>query len=226
MSEVALARYQSANGTLVGQSGAPRRISSFRVFDVTLGIIALLAFMPIMAIVALAVWIQDGGPVLYGQRRLGRDGRTFVCLKFRSMFVDSNERLQQILSTDPEARQEWLENHKLKSDPRVTPIGEILRKSSLDELPQLFNVIVGDMSLVGPRPIVEAEIAKYGRYYRHYCSVTPGITGLWQVSGRSDVSYRRRVAMDVAYARSKSLAFDISLLCATVPAVLGRKGSY
>jgi exopolysaccharide production protein ExoY len=108
----------------------------------------------------------------------------------------------------------------------VTPLGNLLRKSSLDELPQLFNVIVGDMSLVGPRPIVEAEINKYGRYFRHYCSVTPGITGLWQVSGRSDVSYRRRVAMDVAYARSKSLAFDVSLLCATIPAVLVRKGSY
>jgi len=182
--------------------------------------------MPIMALVALAVWVQDGGPALYGQRRIGRDGRTFVCLKFRSMFVDANERLQHILSTDPEARREWLENHKLKSDPRVTPLGNLLRKSSLDELPQLFNVICGEMSLVGPRPIVEAEIHKYGRYFHHYCSVTPGITGLWQVSGRSDVSYRRRVAMDVAYARSKSLAFDVSLLCATVPAVLVRKGSY
>jgi lipopolysaccharide/colanic/teichoic acid biosynthesis glycosyltransferase len=196
------------------------------MFDIVLGIMALLAFMPTMALVALAVWVQDGGPSLYGQRRVGRDGRPFVCLKFRSMFVDASDRLQHILSTDPEARQEWLENHKLKSDPRVTPLGNLLRKSSLDELPQLFNVIAGDMSLVGPRPIVEAEINKYGRYFRHYCSVTPGITGLWQVSGRSDVSYRRRVAMDVAYARSKSLAFDVSLLCATIPAVLVRKGSY
>jgi lipopolysaccharide/colanic/teichoic acid biosynthesis glycosyltransferase len=226
MSEVALTTYRSASGLLVRPKAPSRHSYSFRLFDITLGIVALLAFMPIMALVALAVWIQDGGAALYGQKRVGRDGRTFVCLKFRSMFVDSSGRLQHILSTDPEARREWLANHKLKSDPRVTPLGNLLRKSSLDELPQLFNVIVGDMSLVGPRPIVEAEINKYGRYFRHYCSVTPGITGLWQVSGRSDVSYRRRVAMDVAYARSKSLAFDVSLLCATIPAVLVRKGSY
>jgi lipopolysaccharide/colanic/teichoic acid biosynthesis glycosyltransferase len=226
MSEVALATYRSANAKLNVQKATQRHNPAFRIFDVTLGLIALLAFMPIMALVALAVWIQDGGPALYGQRRIGRDGRTFVCLKFRSMFVDATERLQHILATDPEALEEWRANHKLKSDPRITPLGHILRKSSLDELPQLFNVIFGHMSLVGPRPIVEAEVHKDGRYFRHYCSVTPGITGLWQVSGRSDVSYRRRVAMDVAYARSKSLAFDVLLLCATIPAVVVRKGSY
>lgn len=226
MSELALATYRSAHGSLSSQSAPRGRTNAFRIFDMTLGAIALLAFMPIMALVALAVWVQDGGPVLYRQKRIGRNGRTFVCLKFRSMFVDATDRLQHILSSDPKAQQEWLANHKLKIDPRVTPLGYLLRKSSLDELPQLFNVIIGDMSLVGPRPIVEAEIKKYGKYFQHYCSVTPGITGLWQVSGRNDVTYRRRVAMDVAYARSKSLALDVSLLCATIPAVLVRKGSY
>jgi lipopolysaccharide/colanic/teichoic acid biosynthesis glycosyltransferase len=186
----------------------------------------LIFFSPLMAVLSLAVWVQDGETALYGQKRIGLDGRLFTCWKFRSMFVDSGDRLRQILLTDTEAQREWAANHKLKSDPRVTPLGDFLRKSSLDELPQLFNVVVGDMSLVGPRPIVAAEAEKYGRYFKHYCSVPPGITGLWQVSGRSDVSYRRRVAMDVAYARSKSVMLDIRLLAATIPTVLMRKGSY
>jgi lipopolysaccharide/colanic/teichoic acid biosynthesis glycosyltransferase len=191
-----------------------------------LSLAALFALMPIILLLALAVWLQDGGPPLYGHRRIGRHGRPFVCLKFRSMYVDAEARLQEILITDPQARQEWSANHKLKADPRITPLGDILRKSSLDELPQLFNVIRGDMNLVGPRPIVEAEIGKYGRYFKYYCAVMPGITGLWQVGGRSDVSYRRRVAMDVVYARTKSLSLDVALLIATIPAVLKRKGSY
>jgi len=226
MSEIVLTAYRSAKLRFVGKTAARSLMRSVRLFDLTIGLAALVMFMPIMTILALAVWVQDGGPPLYGQKRIGRNGRLFVCLKFRSMFVDATERLQQILMTDAEARREWAASHKLKVDPRVTPLGGILRKSSMDELPQIFNVIRGDMSLVGPRPIVEAEITKYGKYFQHYCAVSPGITGLWQVSGRNDVSYRRRVAMDVAYARSKSLSLDLALLLATVPAVFLRRGSY
>ena len=226
MAEFVVTAYGLTQRTSVTLRASPRRINTLRLFDIALGLAALLVLAPIMILIALAVWLQDGGSPLYGQQRVGRDGRLFVCLKFRSMFVDASDRLDLILNTDCDARREWEANHKLKADPRVTPLGAFLRKSSLDELPQLFNVFRGDMSLVGPRPIVVAEIEKYGRYFLHYCAVPPGITGLWQVSGRSDVSYRRRVAMDVAYCRSKSLGFDVALLLATIPAVLTRKGSY
>jgi lipopolysaccharide/colanic/teichoic acid biosynthesis glycosyltransferase len=142
------------------------------------------------------------------------------------MLVDSDARLRQLLAESPEARAEWERDHKLRNDPRITALGSFLRRSSLDELPQLFNVLTGEMSLVGPRPIVTAEVKRYGRRFGHYCSVRPGITGLWQVSGRNDVSYRRRVAIDTCYAQRQSLALDLRILVATIPSVLLRKGSY
>jgi exopolysaccharide production protein ExoY len=142
------------------------------------------------------------------------------------MVIDADARLKDLLERDPQARAEWEADHKLRNDPRITRIGHFLRKSSLDELPQFFNVLMGEMSLVGPRPIVADEIVKYGRYFANYCRVRPGITGLWQISGRNDVSYRRRVAMDIAYVRSKSLALDMSILLLTVPRVVARRGSY
>jgi exopolysaccharide production protein ExoY len=142
------------------------------------------------------------------------------------MRLDAAECLAAYLAANPAARLEWSTTQKLRCDPRVTPIGALLRKSSLDELPQLFNVLLGDMSLVGPRPIVQAEAARYGRYFAVYCSVKPGITGLWQVSGRSEVGYRRRVAMDVLYARRRCTGLDAQLLALTIPAVLFRKGAY
>jgi exopolysaccharide production protein ExoY len=197
-----------------------------RMIDIVLSISALIFLAPLMLLVALAVYIVDPGPVLFGHRRLGKDGRTFRCWKFRSMVVDADARLQALLASDPQARAEWEADHKLRNDPRVTRIGHFLRKSSLDELPQFFNVLMGDMSLVGPRPIVSDEVAKYGRYFAKYCQVRPGITGLWQISGRNDVSYRRRVAMDIAYVRSKSLALDMGILLLTVPRVVARRGSY
>jgi exopolysaccharide production protein ExoY len=186
----------------------------------------LLFILPVMAFVALSVFMHDGGPIFFSHRRVGRNGRSFFCLKFRSMAIDAEERLQNLLATDPAARAEWANDHKLKRDPRITPLGQFLRTSSLDELPQLFNVLRGEMSLVGPRPVVQAESVKYGRRFGSYCSVRPGITGLWQVSGRNDVSYRRRVAMDVLYARSKSLPLDFKILLLTVPAVLLKRGCY
>lgn len=197
-----------------------------RGMNVSLAALALLFFLPLMILVALAIWCQDRGPVFFAHRRIGRDGRKFPCLKFRSMAIDAEERLREVLAADPEARAEWQSDHKLRNDPRVTALGLFLRKSSLDELPQLINVIRGDMDLVGPRPIVDGEIPKYGARFKHYCAVNPGITGLWQVSGRNDASYRSRVAMDCVYAKSKSLPLDLWILVATVPAVLLRKGSY
>jgi exopolysaccharide production protein ExoY len=182
--------------------------------------------MPLMIAIALAVYANDGGPVLFRHRRVGRNGKTFYCLKFRTMAVDAEVRLADLLASDPVARAEWAADFKLRHDPRVTRIGAFLRRSSLDELPQLFNLMRGEMSLVGPRPIVEAEIARYGWRFRHYCAVKPGITGLWQVSGRNDVSYRSRVAMDCIYAKRKSPWLDLWVLAVTVPAVLAKRGSY
>ena len=197
-----------------------------RSIDLVLASLALVFFAPLMVLVALSVWLQDGGSVFYAHSRVGRNGRVFPCMKFRSMLVDSDARLRQLLAESAEARAEWEKDHKLRNDPRITALGAFLRRSSLDELPQLFNVLSGDMSLVGPRPIVAAEVKRYGRRFGHYCSVRPGITGLWQVSGRSDTSYRRRVAIDTCYAQRQSLALDLRILIATVPSVLLRKGSY
>ena len=142
------------------------------------------------------------------------------------MAIDAEERLAELLARDPIARAEWARDHKLRDDPRATPLGVFLRRSSLDELPQLFNVLQGTMSLVGPRPIVDAEIARYGKRFQHYCAVKPGITGLWQVSGRNDVSYRTRVALDCIYAKSRSPGLYLWIVVVTIPAVLLRKGSY
>jgi len=182
--------------------------------------------LPLLIMVALAIVCQDNGPVVFAHKRVGRNGRPFYCLKFRSMAADAEARLAEVLRNDPDARAEWDADRKLKNDPRITPLGHFLRKSSLDELPQLWNVMRGEMSLVGPRPIVFDEAIKYGRRFRHYCAVKPGITGLWQVSGRNDVSYASRVAMDSLYAQKKSPVLDAWILLATVPAVLCRRGSY
>jgi lipopolysaccharide/colanic/teichoic acid biosynthesis glycosyltransferase len=194
--------------------------------DVTIVLLALLFLLPLMVVIALAIVAQDGGPIFFAHRRIGRDGRPFYCLKFRSMAVDAESRLGALLASDPIAREQWARDHKLRSDPRVTPLGAFLRRSSLDELPQFFNVLRGEMSVVGPRPIVEAEICRYGRRFRHYCAVKPGITGLWQVSGRTDVDYRARVAMDCLYVKSKSPRLYVWIIVATVPAVIMRRGSY
>lgn len=208
----------------------PRRLTAEDTINtgmnVGIALLALLFFLPLMVVVALAIWCQDRGPIIFAHWRIGKDGRKFPCLKFRSMAVDAQERLKELLANDPDAREEWERDHKLRNDPRVTKLGAFLRKSSLDELPQLFNVVRGDMDLVGPRPIVDAEVSKYGSRFKHYCAVKPGITGLWQVSGRNDTSYRSRVAMDCIYARSKSVGLDLKVMAATVPAVLLRKGSY
>jgi exopolysaccharide production protein ExoY len=197
-----------------------------RGFDIVAAASVLLLTAPLLVAIALLVWAMDGGPALFSQPRIGRDGRHFRCLKFRSMCVDADARLARLLASDENARREWQADHKLRVDPRITRLGRFLRKTSLDETPQLINVLRGEMSLVGPRPIVDAEITRYGRRFAAYCAQRPGITGLWQVSGRNDVSYRRRVALDTAYAARKSIALDMRILAATIPAVLLRRGSY
>lgn len=196
-----------------------------RPVDVMLAAAMIIFFAPLFALVAIAIFVADPGPVLFAHRRVGRNGRSFPCLKFRSMYVGAEQRLEAILKGDPALRAVWEREHKLPDDPRITRIGKFLRVTSLDELPQLFNVLKGEMSLVGPRPIVLAEVSRYGRYIRHYYAVRPGLTGLWQVSGRSSTTYRRRVAADVKYARIRSFSTDIRILAATIPAVVSGRGS-
>ncbi len=197
-----------------------------RAIDIVGAAVLLIIFAPVMLIIALLV-ARDGGPVLYSHTRVGRDGVPFRCLKFRSMLVDADARLAALLERDPLARAEWERSRKLRNDPRVTPIGRFLRATSLDELPQLFNVLVGDMSLVGPRPVQQSELAQfYGAAAAHYRAVRPGLTGPWQISGRSDTSYAERVALDVAYVERFSLLADLSILLRTPLAVLARKGAY
>ena len=185
----------------------------------------LLLLAPLFLLLAWRVR-ADGGPAFFAHQRVGRDGESFGCLKFRSMVVDSQARLDALLASDAEARAEWEATRKLKNDPRVTRIGRFLRATSLDELPQLLNVLRGEMSLVGPRPVIQSELdSYYGAAAMHYMSVRPGITGLWQVSGRSDTSYAQRVALDMAYVEAGSLWQDIKILLRTPVAVLSRRGA-
>jgi exopolysaccharide production protein ExoY len=214
--------------TLVQSRALPRFLppSAGRLLDVFIALAALLFLTPLLLGVAAAIALEAKGPIIFAHSRIGKGGLRFKVLKFRSMSTDGDEILARHLGSSPDAAAEWARDHKLRNDPRVTSLGNFLRKSSLDELPQLFNVLRGDMSIVGPRPIVQAEVARYGRFFKEYCCVRPGITGIWQVSGRNDVSYRRRVAMDAIYARHKCIALDLKLMFATIPAVLARKGSY
>ena len=196
-----------------------------RSLDVGVAVTALFLLLPLLLLIALIVWAGDGKPPIYRHMRIGRDGRRFGCLKFRSMVVDGDAVLSAHLSANPQARAEWAESHKLSHDPRITPIGQVLRKTSLDELPQLWNVLRGEMSLVGPRPIVPAEVARYGRAFATCFAVPPGVTGLWQVSGRSDTTYAERVALDLDYATRWSLRRDLAIMLRTIPAVLAQRGS-
>jgi Undecaprenyl-phosphate galactose phosphotransferase WbaP len=196
-----------------------------RVFDVVSAVILGLLLSPLILLVVILIRL-GGEPVLFRHRRIGRNGRMFQCIKFRTMVPNAEEVLRHLLNEHPELRDEWTQNHKLRNDPRVSAIGRVLRLTSLDELPQIWNVLRGEMSLVGPRPIVRAELLRYGRDASKYLAVKPGLTGLWQVKGRSDTTYRRRVAMDRFYVRHQSLFLDIYILTATPAAVLRRSGAY
>lgn len=205
------------------QEGLGRQIK--RAFDLVLSALLLLLLSPLMLLIAVAVGLQ-GGPIVFSHQRVGQGGRLFPCYKFRSMIPNAEEHLKNLLATFPALRADWEREHKLKYDPRVTRLGSFLRRTSLDELPQLFNVLRGDMSLVGPRPVVLKELEKYGSDQIYYLMARPGITGLWQVSGRSELDYANRVDLDKWYVNHWSLRFDCSILYRTAGAVLARQGAY
>jgi undecaprenyl-phosphate galactose phosphotransferase len=197
------------------------------LFDVTAGTFIFIGLTPVLAVLAILVKVTSPGPVLFGHARVGRNGRPFTAWKFRSMYRDAKERLDDLLAKDPDAKAEWEAHFKLKNDPRVTPVGRFLRKTSLDELPQIFNVLSGTMSLVGPRPVIKEEIEKYyGDCADYYLEVKPGITGLWQTSGRSDTGYGKRIQLDKWYVQNWSLWLDIVLLIRTIRVVVRREGAY
>ena len=196
------------------------------IFDYVLTITGTIAISPILIVIALWIYKDSPGPVIFKHRRIGKNGKEFNCYKFRSMCIDAKEKLEQLLANDPEAKAEWEKDFKLKNDPRITKSGAFLRKTSLDELPQIFNVLKGEMSLVGPRPIIRDEMIRYGEYIDDYLMVKPGITGMWQVSGRSDIDYAERVLLDSWYTRNWSVWLDITLLFKTFKVVLLRKGAY
>ena len=196
------------------------------VFDYTLTLLGTIAISPILLFIALWIYKDSPGPVIFKHIRIGKDGKPFPCYKFRSMCVDAKEKLAELLANDPAAREEWERDFKLKNDPRITKSGAFLRKTSLDELPQIFNVLKGEMSLVGPRPVVKDELKRYGEYVDDYLMVRPGITGLWQVNGRSDTTYDERVQMDSWYVRNWSVWLDVMLLWRTVKAVILGRGAY
>lgn len=196
-------------------------------FDYILTLVGTVFISPLLVYIAYRIKKEDPGPVFFAHTRIGKDGKPFPCYKFRSMVVNSQEMLQKYLAKNPAAREEWERDFKLKDDPRVTPIGKFLRSTSLDELPQIFNVLRGEMSLVGPRPVIQEELDKYyGETAKLYCTVKPGITGLWQVSGRSDIGYDERVALDATYIKYRSMWGDIVILWKTIGVVLMKKGAY
>lgn len=196
-----------------------------RVMDILIAVGGLIITFPLMLIIAILIKLQDDGPALFSQERYGLNGKTFECFKLRSMVPNAQDRLDELLESDPAAREEWQNSQKLRNDPRITPLGHFIRKTSLDELPQLFNVLTGEMSIVGPRPIIQSEIAKYGPHYEDYCSIRPGITGLWQVEGRSNTTYEERVQLDAKYARTHTFFGDVMIILKTIPAVLFSRGA-
>lgn len=195
------------------------------VFDRFAALMALVTVAPVMAVITVLILMRRDGPVIFSHVRVGRDGRLFRCHKFRTMVPDGTRLFNQILAIDPIASEDWAVRRKVYRDPRVSRLGAFLRSTSLDELPQLWNVLTGDMSMVGPRPITVDELAQYGDHARDYLSVRPGITGAWQVSGRSECTYAERVALDVDYVRNLSFARDMAILLRTVDVVLRRQGA-
>ena len=197
-----------------------------RVIDILLVAALSIVALPLIVAIAGLIKITSRGPAFFGQRRYGRKGEPFMAWKFRSMAADASQALEHCLTANPALREEWQRNHKLRNDPRVTRIGRFLRRTSLDELPQLWNILRGQMSFVGPRPIVREEISRYGESYALYKKVTPGLTGLWQVSGRNNTSYQQRVSLDLYYIRNWSPWLDLYILARTVTAVLFARGAY
>ena len=202
----------------------PTRLAK-RLFDTATAAVLLILLSPLMLYLSWLI-AKDGGSVLYTQQRIGRRGHPFACYKFRSMVVSAESQLQHLMEQDPALKAQWQKDHKIKADPRITAVGQWIRRTSMDELPQLFNVLKGEMSLVGPRPIVQAELERYGDDVQYFLMVRPGMTGLWQVSGRNDMDYDKRVYLDTWYVKNWSLWYDLVILFKTVNVVLNRHGAY
>jgi Undecaprenyl-phosphate galactose phosphotransferase WbaP len=196
-----------------------------RLVDLLGAALLAVVFSPLMIAIVLLMR-RTGSTVIYKHRRVGRDGRMFECLKFRTMVPNADQVLRELLEGDPALKAEWVRDHKLRNDPRITRIGRFLRRTSLDELPQIWNVVRGEMSLVGPRPVVREELLRYGRNVGAYLAAKPGITGLWQVTGRNNTDYRRRVVLDTYYVRNQNFALDLYILIKTTGVVVGGKGAY
>ncbi|HWN51143.1 MAG TPA: sugar transferase [Xanthobacteraceae bacterium] len=229
--QTTLHRYwRSDRDSFVYRSATPRSSPlggvTKRIIDLAVASFALFPFLLLFGLVLVTIVFFEGRPVFYRHPRIGYGRRSFLCLKFRTMVANGDEILRRHLQSSPSAAQEWAETRKLKNDPRVTPVGGVLRKLSLDELPQLINVLRGDMSIVGPRPIVADEVAMYGADAHYYFMARPGLTGPWQVGGRNDKRYEDRVALDRAYVENWSLWKDIRIILKTMPSVLNSKGSY
>ncbi|HBB30315.1 MAG TPA: galactosyl-1-phosphate transferase [Cyanobacteria bacterium UBA8803] len=196
-----------------------------RLFDVMFSLSILILFFPVYLVLAVLIAISSPGPIFYFQERVGKDYKPFGCLKFRTMVENADEMLVDMMASSPDLRQEFEDNFKLKQDPRITAIGQFLRLTSLDEFPQFWNVLKGDMSVVGPRPLVPEELPKYGRYMDKVLTIRPGITGLWQVSGRNDIPYERRVQMDVYYVNFRNFWLDLLLIVKTIGVIIFPKNN-
>lgn len=207
-------------------SGGSAIDRAYTALNQVLAALVILVLSPLLLLIAYRIWQVDGAPITFGHYRVGRRGELFKCLKFRSMVRNSAEVLEKVLRESPAARDEWALDHKLRDDPRVTPIGAVLRKTSLDELPQLFNILRGDMHFVGPRPVTVEELSRYGASKRHYLSVRPGLTGLWQVSGRNNTTYGERVEYDSQYVESRNPLIDGWIVLRTVKVLLTRDGAH
>jgi exopolysaccharide production protein ExoY len=221
-----LSNLQTDLGFRSGASVAPIGLTSKRIVDIVLALSGIVLLAPLLIISFVVTWTSSPGPIIFRHKRVGFNGKTFNCFKFRTMVADAPERLREVLEANPAAAAEWAQCQKLRNDPRVTSVGAMLRKSSLDELPQLFNVLIGDMSIVGPRPVAEEELSRYGASVRVYTACRPGITGLWQVGGRSSASYETRISCDAYYARMWSLSLDSKIILVTIPSVLFTKNAY
>jgi Undecaprenyl-phosphate galactose phosphotransferase WbaP len=202
----------------------PARLTK-RLFDFFVAAMLLAILAPLMMVIALLLKLE-GGSVLFSHQRIGKNNRKFDCYKFRSMVPNAEQQLHQLLQHNPSLKAQWDKEHKLKDDPRISRIGAFLRRTSLDELPQLLNVLKSEMSLVGPRPIVQEELQKYGLEKSYYLMVRPGMTGLWQVSGRNDVDYETRVYLDAWYVKNWSLWYDLAILFKTIKVVFAKRGAY
>jgi exopolysaccharide production protein ExoY len=217
---------QKGSTFVAAAAAGPVGLGSKRVIDIILATSAIILLAPLLTLCFLTCLLTSSGPAIFGHQRVGFRGKFFNCFKFRTMVLDSESRLRDHLAANPKAAAEWAATRKLRFDPRVTAIGSVLRKTSLDELPQLFNVLMGDMSIVGPRPVTEEELVRYSTNANAYLACRPGITGLWQVSGRSGTTYSKRVACDTFYARNWSIALDAKIMIVTIPVLLDTENVY